>query len=135
MKAALVDKGTLLIAAVIGALFASQFVISDYHHLSSARIMVLATYAAGYNLLFGYAGLLSLGHAMFFAAGLFGSRAGEPRPVAAPPPAFLTGVLAGLALSLAGRPGRAAHHRCFLHDRLHDARPGIFPGYASSSTT
>ena len=27
----------------------------------------------GYNMLFGYAGLLSLGHAMFFAAGLYGA--------------------------------------------------------------
>ncbi len=123
------------IAAVIGVLFAMQFVIGDYHHLSLARIMVLATYAAGYNLLFGYAGLLSLGHAMFFAAGLFAAGLASRDLSLPPPPAFLTGVLAGLALSLAGRPGRAAHHRCFLHDRLHDARPGIFPGYASSSTT
>jgi len=34
--------------------------------------MVLATYAIGYNVLLGYTGLLSLGHAMFFAAGLYG---------------------------------------------------------------
>ena len=33
---------------------------------------MLATYAIGYNLLFGYTGLLSLGHAMFFAAGMYG---------------------------------------------------------------
>jgi len=34
---------------------------------------VLACFAMGYNILFGYAGLLSLGHAMFFAAGLYGA--------------------------------------------------------------
>ena len=36
-----------------------------------ARIMVLAVFAMGYNLAFGYTGLLSLGHALFFAAGLY----------------------------------------------------------------
>ena len=35
--------------------------------------MVLAVFAMGYNLLFGYVGLLSLGHAMFFSAGLYGA--------------------------------------------------------------
>ena len=35
--------------------------------------MVLAVFAIGYNLLYGYVGLLSLGHAMFFSAGLYGA--------------------------------------------------------------
>ena len=33
---------------------------------------MLAIYAMGFNLLFGYTGLLSLGNAMFFAAGMYG---------------------------------------------------------------
>jgi branched-chain amino acid transport system permease protein len=37
----------------------------------AARIMVLATYGIGYNLLLGYTGLMSLGHAMFFGAGMY----------------------------------------------------------------
>jgi branched-chain amino acid transport system permease protein len=36
-----------------------------------ARVMVLGLYAMGYNLLFGYTGLLSLGHALFFAGGMY----------------------------------------------------------------
>ena len=60
----------LLHGAVILALFLLQFVASDYAVLTVTRIMVLAIYALGYNILFGYAGLLSLGHAMFFATGL-----------------------------------------------------------------
>ncbi|MBI3031362.1 MAG: branched-chain amino acid ABC transporter permease [Candidatus Rokubacteria bacterium] len=36
-----------------------------------ARIMVLAVYAIGYNVLLGYAGLMSLGHAMLFASGMY----------------------------------------------------------------
>jgi len=35
--------------------------------------MVLATFATGYNILFGYTGLLSLGHALYFAAGMYGA--------------------------------------------------------------
>src|SRR5262249_39284479 len=48
--------------AMLALLFAAQFVLPAYHHTNFARIMVLATYAIGYNLLVGYTGLLSLGH-------------------------------------------------------------------------
>jgi len=37
------------------------------------RIMVYAVLAIGYNILFGYTGLMSLGHALFFAAGAYGT--------------------------------------------------------------
>jgi branched-chain amino acid transport system permease protein len=37
------------------------------------RIMVYAVLAIGYNTLFGYTGLMSLGHALFFAAGAYGA--------------------------------------------------------------
>lgn len=67
-----VRKSLLLHGGVLVVLFALQFVLPAYHHGNLARIMVLASYAMGYNLLFGYTGLLSLGHAMFFAAGLYG---------------------------------------------------------------
>ena len=59
--------------AVLAALFGLQFVLPAYHHGILTRIMVMAAYAIGYNILFGYTGLLSLGHAMFFAAGLYGA--------------------------------------------------------------
>ena len=58
---------------LIAVLFVAQFVLTEYHHTNVARIMVLAAYAVGYNLLFGYTGLMSLGHAMFFAAGMYGA--------------------------------------------------------------
>ena len=48
-------------------------VFSDYHQGNFARILVLAAYGIGYNVLFGYTGLLSLGHALFFSAGLYAS--------------------------------------------------------------
>lgn len=59
--------------AVLAALFLAQFVLPAYHHTNVARIMVLAAYALGYNVLLGYTGLMSLGHAMFFAAGMYGA--------------------------------------------------------------
>jgi len=86
--------------AVIALLFALQFLLPVYHHGVMARVMVLAVFAAGYNLLFGYAGLLSLGHAMFFAAGLYGAgltvyHLGWPVPAA-----FAAGLAGGAVLSL-----------------------------------
>ena len=57
--------------AVVVALAVLAFVLPEYHHGNMARIMVLACFAMAYNLAFGYAGLLSLGHAMFFGAGAF----------------------------------------------------------------
>ena len=86
--------------AVIAVLFAAQFLLPAYHHGNVARIMVLASFAVGYNVLLGYTGLLSLGHAMFFAAGLYG--AGLPLyyfEIGALQ-AFGLGLLASLALAL-----------------------------------
>jgi len=66
-------KVLALHAAVLALLFAAQFALPPYHHTNVARIMVLAAYAIGYNVLLGYTGLMSLGHAMFFAAGMYGA--------------------------------------------------------------
>jgi branched-chain amino acid transport system permease protein len=62
--------------------------------------MVLAVFAIGYNVLFGYAGLLSLGHAMFFAAGMYGAGLAMTHLGAGVPAAFLAGLAAGAALAL-----------------------------------
>jgi branched-chain amino acid transport system permease protein len=90
----------LLHAGVIAALFLTQFVASDYAVLTLTRIMVLAIYAVGYNILFGYAGLLSLGHAMFFATGLYAASLGVTRLGLGVPEAFLMAVIIGIAVSL-----------------------------------
>jgi branched-chain amino acid transport system permease protein len=95
------DRAVLLHAGVLAALFAAQPVLSDYAVLSLARVMVLAVYAIGYNILFGYAGLLSLGHAMFFAAGLYGAGLSAALLSFGAAGAFLFGIGAGLILSLA----------------------------------
>ena len=56
---------------VILFLFLIQFVLPTYHHSSFSKIMILASYAIAYNFLLGYTGLMSLGHAMFFASGMY----------------------------------------------------------------
>ena len=85
--------------AVILALFLAQFVASDYAVLTITRIMVLAIYALGYNILFGYAGLLSLGHAMFFATGLYAAALGVTRLGMAVPEAFLFALICGVIVA------------------------------------
>jgi branched-chain amino acid transport system permease protein len=90
----------LLHGGVIALLLLLQFVASDYMVLTLTRIMVLAVYAIGYNLLFGYTGLLSLGHAMFFAAGLYAAALSTVHWNLAPPSAFLLAVALGAAGSL-----------------------------------
>lgn len=65
-------RSTALHIGLLAVLIVLGFVLPTYHQGNLARILVLATYAIGYNVLFGYTGLLSLGHAMFFAAGMYG---------------------------------------------------------------
>ncbi len=65
-------RSALLHTAVIAVLAVLFFALPEYHSGNLARILVLALFAMGYNVLFGYTGLLSLGHALFFASGMYG---------------------------------------------------------------
>lgn len=86
-------------AALLALVAVAGLWVSDYHQGNLSRIMVLAIYATGYNILFGYTGLLSLGHAMFFAAGLYGMGLGVRFLGLDPVTGFLAGTLAGAALA------------------------------------
>ena len=86
-------------AGVLAALFAAQFLLPPYHHTNVARILVLATYALGYNLLLGYTGLMSLGHAMFFAAGMYGAGLPVYYFGFGAPAALASGIAAGIVIS------------------------------------
>ncbi|MEQ9573721.1 MAG: branched-chain amino acid ABC transporter permease, partial [Nitratireductor sp.] len=66
-------RALVLHLVVLAALVLLYWILPDYHRGVLARVLVLAVFAAGYNIVFGYAGLLSLGHAMFFAAGIYGA--------------------------------------------------------------
>jgi len=89
----------ILHGGLLVLLFVLQFVLPAYHHGNLARIMVLATYAVGYNILFGYTGLLSLGHALFFAAGMYGMGLTIQHAGFTPAPALLVGLVAGALVS------------------------------------
>jgi branched-chain amino acid transport system permease protein len=86
--------------AILAALFLLQFVLPAYHHTNVARILVLSAYALGYNVLLGYTGLMSLGHAMFFAAGMYGAGLPVYYLGAAGASGMALGIAAGLALAL-----------------------------------
>ncbi|WP_102225095.1 branched-chain amino acid ABC transporter permease [Acidimangrovimonas sediminis] len=90
----------LVHGALLAALLVAHFLLPAYHHGVMARVMVLACFAIGYNVLFGYTGLLSLGHALFFAAGMYG--AGMPMHLwgTGPGAAFAMGVLAATLVAL-----------------------------------
>ncbi|TIS50166.1 MAG: branched-chain amino acid ABC transporter permease, partial [Mesorhizobium sp.] len=100
MKDASPAKIYALHIGVIALLFALNFVLPDYHQGLFARIMALAVFAMGYNLLFGYVGLLSLGHAMFFSAGLYGAGLAVYQLGWGVPEAFVAGVACGALLAL-----------------------------------
>lgn len=84
---------------VVLLLLGLHFVLPAYGHGNLARIMVLAVYAMAYNLVFGYTGLLSLGHALFFAAGMYGMGLTIQQFGSTPGPAFLAGLATSFVVS------------------------------------
>ncbi len=93
-------KSWVLHLGLVVLLLALNFILPDYHHGNLARVMVLACYAMGYNVLFGYTGLLSLGHALFFAAGMYGMSLTVQHLGWSAGPAMLVGFASGLLMSL-----------------------------------
>jgi len=92
-RSAALHLGLIALIAVLG------LILPAYHQGNLARILVLATYAIGYNVLFGYAGLLSLGHAMFFGAGMYGLGLAMHHGDVSALPAFVIGIACAAALS------------------------------------
>ncbi len=81
--------------ALLAALYVAQFLLPPYYATNLARIMVLAVFAIGYNIAFGYTGLLSLGHALFFAAGMYGMGVPSYLLELTALPALIAGLVAG----------------------------------------
>ena len=90
---------TLHLGLII-VLFVLHFILPDYHHGNLARVMVLAVYAMAYNVMFGYTGLLSLGHAMFFCAGMYGMGLSIRLLEISAGPAVLIGLIVSATFSL-----------------------------------
>ena len=94
------QKSWTLHLGIIALLFGLQYLLPAYHHASLARVMVLTCYAMGYNILFGYTGLLSLGHALFFAAGMYGLSLSIQHFDLLAGPALISGLAAGFFVAL-----------------------------------
>ncbi len=80
-------------------LFILQYTLPAYHQGNIARIMVLASFAIGFNVMFGYTGLLSLGHALFFSTGMYGMGLAIQHLNSPPEFAYLFGLLCAVLIA------------------------------------
>jgi ABC-type branched-subunit amino acid transport system permease subunit len=62
----------VLVVLVVLALFLLPWLAGQYPIYLAIQILILAVFSLGFNLLFGYTGLLSFGQAGFFAVGAYG---------------------------------------------------------------
>lgn len=69
MKQKSITAITIVALFLVGAFMPS--LLKQYHLNMLTEIIIFALYAVSYNLLLGYAGLLSFGHAAFFGLGAF----------------------------------------------------------------
>jgi branched-chain amino acid transport system permease protein len=100
------DRGMIPLAAVVAILVvAPLFFSSLYYYRIGALVFVFALAVVGLNLLMGFAGQVSLGHAGFFGIGAYAVAIG-PTFLATPPWASLIAgaVLSGAVAFLVGRP-------------------------------
>jgi branched-chain amino acid transport system permease protein len=66
-----VSPGALFLAGALAATIAAPWVLPTYHVLLLLPFMAYAVVLLGLNLLFGYAGLVSFGHALFIGIGAY----------------------------------------------------------------
>lgn len=66
------SRATILVVLLVSALFLLPWVAGKYPVYVAMQILILAVFSLGFNLLFGYTGLLSFGQAGFFAVGAYG---------------------------------------------------------------
>ncbi|BBO76981.1 branched-chain amino acid ABC transporter permease [Desulfosarcina widdelii] len=71
MSSGRMQRYGLLLFFGFGALIAMPWVLGGYTLRLLTESIIFSLYAVSYNMLLGYAGLLSFGHAMFFGVGAF----------------------------------------------------------------
>ncbi len=86
------SRVAILVAVLVLILFLMPWVGGSYPVYLTMQILILAVFSLGFNLLFGYTGLLSFGQAGFFAMGAYGCA----KILLAVPNLFL-GILGGVA--------------------------------------
>jgi branched-chain amino acid transport system permease protein len=87
------------VALLAAALLFPAFVTLPYPRDVLIRIFLFATLAQAWNILAGYCGQISLGHAIFFGTGAYTSGVFVARDVASPWAAMLVGALFAVVLS------------------------------------
>ncbi len=68
----LVTPGRSAIGGLILALLMLPLVGGQYAQYVAIQVLILSLFALGFNILFGYTGLLSFGQAGFYAVGAYG---------------------------------------------------------------
>ena len=92
--------GSAVALAALAGLAAVPFVASDYFVVLLTEVLLLGLFALSFNLLFGFTGLLSFGHAAYFAIGGYVTAILLVRDVPLPL-AFVAGVAAAALAALA----------------------------------
>ena len=90
---------TLVLAALAAALVVPAVVTLPYPRDVLIRIFLFATLAQAWNILAGYCGQISLGHAIFFGTGAYTSGMFVAKNVASPWVAMVVGALVAVVLS------------------------------------
>jgi branched-chain amino acid transport system permease protein len=97
---------------LILALFLLPLIGGQYAQYVAIQIMILSLFALGFNILFGYSGLLSFGQAGFYAVGAYGCA-----KLLLITPSLLFGVIGGTLL--AGVAALALGVLCIRHTRIY----------------
>lgn len=106
----------LILLALVGlmALLSLIPLFGDYITWLTGNMLILALFAVGFNLLFGYTGLLSFGHAGFFAVGGY-----VCAKILLKTPSLLLGLTAGVLA--AGLAALILGFLCVRHTRIYFA--------------
>ena len=100
------DQRSLQAMATFAVLYAAVtfFIKDSYYQLMLTMVLVWATFGLSWNLLSGYTGLVSFGHAAFFGLGAYTTALGQMHfglsPYVLIPIAGVIGALSGLAVGL-----------------------------------
>ncbi len=97
---------------LILALFLLPLIAGQYAQYLAIQVMILSLFALGFNILFGYSGLLSFGQAGFYAVGAYGCA-----KLLLMTPSLLYGVIGGALL--AGVTALVLGVLCIRHTRIY----------------
>src|SRR5574342_261499 len=100
------------LGSLILALFLLPLVGGQYAQYLAIQVMILSLFALGFNILFGYSGLLSFGQAGFYAVGAYGCA-----KLLLLKPSLLFGVVGGALL--AGAAAVLLGVLCIRHTRIY----------------